>query len=242
MSANNYQYKGNPSINRERDQRTTFFLEEGQMLDTATTTYDFSSHFREGEQQLPPAVEIFTHDGGMENTVDATWTLSDGDTIQFRFWDPDNDAQRVGSAADMPSDGSSTPPVLYTDLTHVLAGVTATAATAQQVVDSLNADVEFAKWAYAALGPTANRVAIYLKGPRARMSITGGTAQAVILFPATEIDNAERTFTHVGPGQQGAALVDRWDVAYDNGTGILTVTNNTDATANGVSIRVDLFS
>lgn len=247
MSTNKVTYQGNPSINRERTQRKTFLLEEPTLADTVASVANFAGTddeaMKAGEAQFPPLVQIYTHDGGYMNTVDDAWAVSDGDTLILRFWDPDDVSglQAVGSAADMPSDGSSTVPKLYTTVTHVLDGVTPAAATNVEVAASLNADSNFTAWAYAAIGPTADRVSIYPKGPRATVLMTGGTAQAVLIFPAAESDNAVRTFTHVGPGQQGALVADHWDVAWDNDTKDLTVTNNTAATVNRIAIRVDLF-
>lgn len=149
------------------------------------------------------SVEVWTHDGGLENGVDDNWVLSDGATLEIEFWDPDNTEQDTHRER---TDGG------YTTVIHTFAGLSAGAATNAEAAASLNADTNFTQWAYALIdGATANRVTLVPKGRQGRLRVVGGTAASVLAFPGTEVDNNQRTFT-----RQPLIAAD-WTVTYDAG-------------------------
>lgn len=235
-TANTHVESPNATLTREREQRTIVILESASVADTNTLEYVRPAEYGDGGEAAVPhmGVEIYTHDGGFENgSAAATYATSDGETIVFEFWDPDNAANEAPNA----HDGAQV--MKWTEVVHVLSGVTGGAATPAQIVASLNADPYFSAWAYAAASiATANAVTVFPRGPRGRVRIgTGSTSAFASLFSGTGADNAQRIFTRVGPN----IAADPWDVSYDAGDRKVIITNNTAATVERVCAVISLF-
>ena len=145
--------QAHPSLTRSRDQRTRVVLEEPRIANAASFTFQHPN-LVPGEKEIPARVQVYTHNGGVDNTVDGTWNVSDGDTFIFEVWDPD-----IVGGGETDADGNP----VFTKITHSLAGVTGGAATPGEVSDSLQQDTELNKWLVAANGLTANRVTIFPK-------------------------------------------------------------------------------
>lgn len=202
---------GHVSINRANEQRRKFIIEASTIEQNNTVQLDLSDYLDTDELALPNfGIEIFTHNGGLENSAPAaTYTNSDGDTITFEFWDPDNANQNSYKALD---DGGRTTVV------HTLDSVTPANATPAEVAASLNADANFAAWAWADINmASANGVTIFPKGPRGRVRVTAVSAAAGINW-AGEARNDQRTFT------KSPFIVADWGYTYNASTGVLLIT------------------
>lgn len=229
MATNEQILGGNVSLTREKDQRKHVLAEEASVGIAGTFSFQHPS-LADGEKEMPARVVVYTHDGGMTNgTVAATYVLSDGDTLEFRAKDPASPLNKVGSAADINNPGN-----LYLSFTHTLSGVTAGAATAAEIADSLNGDATFASFAYADGGNvTTNAVTIFPKGITGFIDVTGGSAQAVMVFPAAGASNSARTFS----SEPDAS----WTWTHAASTGLVTVTNASGAAVDKVSAHISYF-
>lgn len=193
-----------------REQKRKVILESGNIVQNDWMEYVLDEA-DDAQGALPAiSVAIYTHDGGITNTVNDNWNVSAGDTLIMEFWDPDN---QYNDTYRERADGG------YTEVTHELSGGTDTAYTNAQVAASLNADTEFSKWAYATIGVTADRVTIVPKGRRGRCRVTGGTANSVLVFAGTEVDNSTRIFTleHI--------VAADWTITYNASTKALRILN-----------------
>jgi hypothetical protein len=218
------------TLTQERQQRSRILVEAPSVAnaDSLVLVRDASLF----EAAMPPmGIEVFTHNGGLLNGVNANWAVNNGDEIHIAVYDPEaaDDDRIVGSGADI----NHVPERFFVPIVHVLAGVTNGAATAAEVAASLNADATYTKYAYAGAGITANRVTLFPRGIRGRLKVTGGNAQTVIQWPSGEASNLERTFTRVTTSE--------WAVTYVVSTKTLTVTNGTGATVNRVAVVVNSF-
>lgn len=194
------------TLTRENQQRERYLVETG--IAAASDTLVLVLNDSTLKEAAMPSIQAsaWTHDGGLSTGATATHVTSDGDTIVFDFKDPDN------ALNDSFSDG-------FTSVTHTLDGVTGGAATAAEIVASLNADTAFTAWAYAAVTAT-NVVTVFPKGPLGQVKIgTGSTSAAASDFAATTADNAARTFTKVD-------MVDAaYTMTYAAATKTLTITD-----------------
>lgn len=181
-----------PTTNAEREQRSRIFLEAASIAQNDTLEYVREDDDAASAAMPPMNIELWTHDGGMENAVDGPLDLADGDDLIIEAIDPDHYEFNKAIAA--------TPDLGWTRIYHTLSGVTEGAATAQEIADSLNSDREFTRFGFAAASiATADRVSIFPKGVRGKIRIAGGAVQTAAQFPGGVADNATRTFTRVAP-------------------------------------------
>lgn len=219
-------YNDEQAVSFGREQKRKIIVEGGRIvqndwLEVIITDLD------DGQAALPPAnIEMWSHNGGLTNTVDDNWNVSEGDTLEMEFWDPDNEANDSYRER---TDGG------YTEVEHTLAGGTDTAYTNAQLAASLNADENFTVFAYAVADITANRVTIIPKGRRGRVRVTGGTANSVLVFPGTEADNSTRTFTRI------SMIVGNWTATYNADTQALRLVQANATPATRVMAVVTLF-
>lgn len=183
------------------------------MADNDTVQYVFDP---QGDISLPPqSVRVYTHTSGdITNTVDATWSVNNGDTLIFSIDDAGLNTARTPSERKA---GRLT-------VTHALASVTNGAATAAQVAASINADTNLRLYVYAVAGLTANRVTLFPRHPLVKFNVSGGTAQTVLLFPAGDADWSNRVFASQADTLSGGT---GWSWTYNASTRTLTIQNET---------------
>lgn len=118
---------------------------------------------------LPPSlVSVYQAAGAIITAGGGTYTLSDGDTIEFEV------------------DGET--------ITHVLDGLTAAAATDTQIRDSVDADEALAGLVTAVL--VGGAVCFLPIGVRSVLRLTGGTALIELDVDTLTADNGTRTFAN----------------------------------------------
>lgn len=171
-----------------------------------------------GDVGTPPfAMEVYTHSGGdLTSAAGATFNLQVTDTLTFSI-----DEKGYNSAltqAQMKQGRQS--------VTVALAGVTPGSATAAQIAAAINADAVASKYIFAVAGLTANAVSLFPKQPNIKFSVSGGTAQTLLQFPAGDADFNARTYTKEDPSL--------WTMTYAAGTRLLTITNGTGGAKNRV--------
>ena len=214
-------------VNEARQQFGTFWLEYGVVAQNDTIEYTMDRLDAEENAQVPIQVSIFTHNGGLTNTVNDAWAVSDGDTIIYEVNIPESDEREIKKE----SKGTT-----FRKFTHTLDGVTGGAATKNEVVASLMADTTFIKYAYAAFDSvTAERVTLYPKTPLGKIRVVGGTAQDVLIFPATTVENNNRTYTHA------PIVAADWSWTFVRSTKKLTITRVHANTAKNVAVYVRMF-
>lgn len=202
-----------PGVNNSELQEQPVFVEVPDSIanaDTFSYVYDAA-----GDLALPPhAVQVYTHTGGdITNTVDATWAVNSGDTIEFMVDERDNYQL---TSAQMKTGKQK--------ITHTLAGGTNGAYTAAQLAASIIADTALRKYVYPVAGLTANRVSLFPAKPYVAFNVSGGTAQTVISFPGTEANWAKRTYA---AGSMVIAGGTGWSWSYNATTRTVTITNGT---------------
>lgn len=167
----------------------------------------------------PRTVTAMRHTGGdITSAASATFVLSDGDTLILQI-DPDGNG-------------------VFVEVTHVLAGVSAGAATAAEIAASINGDTALAASTHAVAGLTSNAVTLFPAAIRGALRVIGGTAQTLLLFPGTVADWRARVYvSQSGPVIAGGT---GWSWSYSAATRVLTVVNETGAAANRTTIVVEV--
>lgn len=175
--------------NEVRQQFRHYVHEAGNVI--AADTVEFELELAEDEGGVPMvSLTAWSVDGGMSTPAVATHVTSNGDTVVFEFHYPQNQK----STAQF--DETTT----YTEVVHALAGVTGGAATPAQIVVSLNADVNFRLWGFAAVTAT-NVVTVFPKGPESHVRIGNDSTSALAGSFGTAIFNDKRTFSQLNPSE-----------------------------------------
>lgn len=224
------------TVNDSYFQRNVYVLDAPLVAQNDTIEFTFgddtsldASNSNDIHRMLLSGVFIWTHDGGLTNTVNANWAVNNGDTIIFEVNDPDGDP-----VTDI--DYTKQKNTWLKRITHTLSGVTNGAATAAQVKASLASDTELSKWVYVESGVTANRVSIFPKGMEGKVQVVGGTAQAVILFPqGTLADNRLRTYTYA------PIVAADWTMTFNGSTKKLIITRANAVSATKVLVKIQQF-
>lgn len=176
-------------VNEVRLQYRHYVMQAGNWTSSDTVEVELENDENEGGVPMV-GITVWSHDGGMDTTATATHVSSDDDTIVFEFHYPQN--QPI--TTDMLRDTQPT----YTEVVHILAGVTGGAATAAEIVLSLNADTNFRLWGFAAVTAT-NVVTVFPKGPESHVRIGTGSTSVVAGTFGLAIFNDARTLVQIDP-------------------------------------------
>lgn len=186
-----YRDKRTPGVNHVRDQYRHYVVEGGNVVAADILDVLLEQDEHEGGQPLV-SLTAWSHNGGMVTPAAATQVTSDGDTIVFEFHYPQIQPVRTDrDRDDQPN---------YTEVVHTLAGVTGGAATAVQIVASLNADADFKVWGFAAVSAT-NVVKVFPIGPDSHVRIGIGSTSVVAGLFGQAVFNDARTFTQLNPSE-----------------------------------------
>ncbi len=184
-----YRDKRTMGPNEVRSQYRHYVHEAGNVA--AADTVELELENAEFEGGVPMVgLTAWSANGGMATPAVATHVTSDGDTIVFEFHYPQ--AQKSTALID---EGTT-----YTEVVHVLAGVAPGAATAVEAAASLNADLNFRLWGFAAVTAT-NVLTVFPVGPESHVRIGNDSTSALAGSFGTAIFNDQRTFTQLNPSE-----------------------------------------
>lgn len=206
-------------VSNDRLQKRAYFAEAGVVPNGDTLEVIHPDFATEGGFPVLGA-SAYSHDGGMATTATASHVTSNGDTIVLEFDNPHERDRREQFESE------------YVEVVHVLSGVSAGAATAAEIVSSLNSDSAVREWGYAAVSAT-NVVRVYPHGADGHVRIGNGSTSVAAGTFGIALRNNARTYTELDPSE--------WLLTHTPADGKVSVANSSGGPVSSVIAAVSYF-